>query len=463
MELAVQVVMARMLAPDEFGALAIMLVFINVGNAIVQSGLNTALVQAKSIDDDDTSTVFWLSFGVSILLYGIIFFASPLIAEFYGMEYIVWPLRALSLILLITAFNSVQVALVQRELKLRKVFNATLVAVLISGAAGIGAAVVGAGLWALVLQQLLYQMINCFVLGSQIRWWPSLVFSRSKARKHFSFSWKLLASGLLEQGYQSLSDLIIGKQFSAASLGLVSQGKKYPQALGSMLDGAIQPVMLSAVSRMQSDVSQVKRLVRRALKTSTFLIVPSMTLFAVAAEPIVGLLLGEKWLPCVPFLQMYCFIYALFPIHTSNLQALNGMGRSDLFLKLELVKKTYGICLILFAAFVLKDVHLMVAMYMLSGVIATIVNAHPNKRVIGYSYGEQLRDIAPVFALSVLSGGLALLCGTFIANDPLRIIVDIAVMAAAYLGLAKLLHLESLEYLLATFKEMLGPRKGRCA
>ena len=462
-ELAVQVVMARMLAPDEFGALAIMLVFINVGNAIVQSGLNTALVQAKSIDDDDTSTVFWLSFGVSILLYGIIFFASPLIAEFYGMEYIAWPLRALSLILLITAFNSVQVALVQRELKLRKVFNATLVAVLISGAAGIGAAVVGAGLWALVLQQLLYQMINCFVLGSQIRWWPSLVFSRSKARKHFSFSWKLLASGLLEQGYQSLSDLIIGKQFSAASLGLVSQGKKYPQALGSMLDGAIQPVMLSAVSRMQTDVSQVKRLVRRALKTSTFLIVPSMTLFAVAAEPIVGLLLGEKWLPCVPFLQMYCFIYALFPIHTSNLQALNGMGRSDLFLKLELVKKTYGICLILFAAFVLKDVHLMVAMYMLSGAIATIVNAHPNKRVIGYSYGEQLRDIAPVFALSVLSGGLALLCGTFIANDPLRIIVDIAVMAAAYLGLAKLLHLESLEYLLATFKEMLGPRKGRCA
>lgn len=452
--------MARLLAPDEFGALAIMLVFINVGNVIVQSGLNTALVQAESIDDDDTSTVFWLSFGASILLYGIVFFASPLIAEFYGMEYIVWPLRALSLILLITALNSVQVALVQRELKLRKVFNATLVAVLISGAAGIAAAVIGAGLWALVLQQLLYQTINCIVLRLQIRWRPSLVFSRSKARKRFSFSWKLLASGLLEQGYQSLSDLIIGKQFSATSLGLVSQGKKYPQALGSMLDGAIQPVMLSAVSRVQSDVSQVKRLVRRALKTSTFLIVPSMTLFAVAAEPIVGLLLGEKWLPCVPFLQMYCFIYALFPIHTSNLQALNGMGRSDLFLKLELVKKAYGICFILFAAFVLKDVHLMVAMYMLSGVIATIVNAHPNKRVIGYSYGEQLRDIAPAFALSAVAGGLALLCGSFVSNEVLRIVVDVAVMAVAYLGLARLLHLESLEYLLATLKEMLGSRRG---
>ena len=459
-ELAVQVVMARLLAPDEFGALAIMLVFINVGNVIVQSGLNTALVQAESIDDDDTSTGFWLSFGVSILLYGIVFFASPFIAEFYGMEYIVWPLRALSLILLITALNSVQVALVQRELKLRKVFNATLVAVLISGAAGIAAAVIGAGLWALVLQQLLYQTINCIVLGLQIRWRPSLVFSRSKARKHFSFSWKLLASGLLEQGYQSLSDLIIGKQFSATSLGLVSQGKKYPQALGSMLDGAIQPVMLSAVSRVQSDVAQVKRLVRRALKTSTFFIVPSMTLFAVAAEPIVGLLLGEKWLLCVPFLQMYCFIYALFPIHTSNLQALNGVGRSDLFLKLELIKKAYGICFILFAAFVLKNVYLMVAMYMLSGVIATFVNAHPNKRVIGYSYGEQLRDIAPAFALSAVAGGLALLCGSFVSNEVLRIVVDVAVMAVAYLGLARLLHLESLEYLLATLKELLGSRRG---
>ena len=460
MELAVQVVMARLLAPDEFGALAIMLVFINVGNVIVQSGLNTALVRAESIDDDDTSTVFWLRFGVSILLYGIVFFASPFIAEFYGMGHIVWPLRALSLILLITALNSIQVALVQRELKLRKVFNATLVAVLISGAAGIAAAVIGAGLWALVLQQLLYQTINCIVLGLQIRWRPSLVFSRSKARKHFSFSWKLLASGLLEQGYQSLSDLIIGKQFSATSLGLVSQGKKYPQALGSMLDGAIQPVMLSAVSRVQFDVAQVKRLVRRALKTSTFLIVPSMTLFAVAAEPIVGLLLVGKWLPCVPFLQMYCFIYALFPIHTSNLQALNGVGRSDLFLKLELIKKAYGICFILFAAFVLKDVYLMVAMYMLSGVIATFVNAHPNKRVIGYSYGEQLRDIAPAFALSAVAGGLALLCGSFVSNEVLRIVVDVAVMAVAYLGLARLLHLESLEYLLATLKEMLGSRRG---
>lgn len=459
-ELAVQIVMARLLAPEEFGALAIMLVFVNVGNVVVTSGLNTALVQAEEIDEADLSTVFWLSFGASAVLFLAVFAAAPAIAGFYSMPYIVWPLRVLGLLLLVTAFNSVQVAIVQRRLQFRKVFNATAAASVVSGAVGIVAALAGTGLWALVIQQLCYQTFNCFVLGIQVRWLPHFAFDVCKARKHFGYGWKLLASGLLDQGYQSLSDLIIGKQFSTSSLGLVSQGKKYPQAVGGMLDGAIQPVMFSAVSRVQGDVAYVKRLVRRALKTSTFLIVPSMTLFAVTAEPIVGLLLGEKWLPCVPFLQMYCFIYALLPIHTTNLQALNGMGRSDLFLKLELIKKAYGICFILFAAFVLRDVYLMVAMYMVSGVIATFVNAWPNKRVIGYSYGEQVRDIAPAFGLSAVSGGVALFSGSFIAAAGLRIAIEVLVMAVLYLGLAAIFKLEAFTYLLTAAKGLFASHKG---
>lgn len=451
--------MARILAPAEFGALAIMLVFVNVGNVIVQSGLNTSLVQSDRIDDSDLSTVFWLSFGTSAALFLVVFLAAPAIANFYTMPQIVWQLRALGLLLLITAFNSVQVAIVQRELQLRKVFNATLVAVTISGAAGIVSAQAGAGLWALVLQQLIYQFANCIVLGFQVRCFPQFLFDCKKARKHFSYGWKLLLSGLLDTGYQSLSDLLIGKQFSALSLGLVSQGKKYPQAIGSLLDGAIQPVMLSAVSRVQEDPTNVKRLVRRALKTSTFLIVPAMTLFAVAAKPIVGIVLGEKWLPCVPFLQMYCFIYALLPLHTTNLQALNGMGRSDLFLKLELIKKAYGICFILYAAFKLKDVYLMVAMYMITGIISTFVNAYPNKRVIGYSYSEQLRDIAPAFMISALAGGLALFSGSFVTSSGLQILAEVAVMAITYFGIAGVFKLEAFEYLINTARDFLGAKR----
>ena len=458
-QLVVQIVMARILTPKEFGALAIMLVFINIGNVIVTSGLSTALVQTEDVDDYDFSTVFWMSLGASAVLFAALFVAAPTLSTFHGMPNIVSPLRVLGLLFLITAFNSVQVAIVQREMQFHKVFNATIVSVLVSGVIGIAAALTGAGLWALILQQLVYQVTNCFVLRLQVRWAPSFVFESAKAWKLFSYGWKLLVSGLLDQGYQSLSDLIIGKQFSASSLGLVSQGKKYPQAVGGMLDGAIQPVMLSAVSRVQTDASQVKRLVRRALKTSTFLIVPSMTLFAVAAESIVGLLLGEKWLPCVPFLQMYCFIYALLPIHTTNLQALNGMGRSDLFLKLELIKKAYGICFILLAAFVLKDVYLMVAMYMITGIISTFVNAYPNKRVIGYSYSEQLRDIAPAFVISALAGGLALFCGSFVVSPGFQILAEVAVMAIAYFGIAGIFKLEAFEYLINTARDYLGAKR----
>ncbi len=336
-----------------------------------------------------------------------------------------------------------------------------MASVLASGILGVVAAVAGAGLWALVAQQLSYQIANCIVLGFQVRWLPHLVFKADRARELFSFGWKLLASGLLDQGYQSLSDLIIGKQFSASSLGLVSQGKKYPQAVGSMLDGAIQPVMLSAVARVQDDEAYVKRLVRRALKTSTFLIVPSMALFAMVAEPLVALLLGEKWLPCVPFLQMYCFIYALLPIHTTNLQALNGMGRSDLFLKLELVKKAYGVVFLLVAAFVFKSVYVMVGTYMLTGIISTFVNAWPNRRVIGYSYAEQVSDICPAFLLAAASAALAWPAGLLGLPAIATILLQAAVMAGAYLGLARAFKVEALSYLLATAGELLGSRRAR--
>lgn len=460
-QLLVQIVMARLLAPEEFGALAIMLVLVNVGNVIVQSGLNTALVQAPHVDGKDCSTVFWLSFAVSLALYAAVFACAPLFAGFYEMPHIVWPLRALALVLVVNSFNAVQVAVVQRALEFRKVFNATVASVAVSGALGVASALAGAGLWALVAQQLAYQLANCAALALQVRWRPRLVFDAGRARTLFSFGWKLLASGLLDQGYQSLSDLIIGKQFSAGSLGLVSQGKRYPQAVGSLLDGAIQPVMLSAVARVQDDLTYVKRLVRRALKTSTFLIVPSMALFAVAAEPLVALLLGEKWLPCVPFLQMYCFVYALLPIHTTNLQALNGMGRSDLFLKLELVKKAYGVVFLLVAAFVFRDVYVMVGTYMLTGVVSSFVNAWPNKRVIGYSYLEQVRDIAPAFLLAAASAALAWSVGLAGLPGIATILLQAAVMACAYLGLARAFKVEALSYLVATVGEFLVSRRAR--
>lgn len=458
--LIVQIVLARILAPNEFGMLAIMLVFVNVGNVIVQSGLNTAVIQAPDVTERDYSTAFWMSLAISVALYAAVFFAAPAIASFYNMPAAIDPLRVLVLVLIVNAYNSIQEAIVARNFEFHKTFRATVTAGLVSGATGIAIALLGGGIWALVVQQLLYQLCKCLVLALQVPWKPRLVFERARAAILFRFGWKLLVSGLMDQGYQSLSDLIIGKVFNSTDLGYVSQGKRYPQALGIMLDGAIQPVMLSAVAHVQEQKDQVKRLARRALKTSTFLIVPSMTLFAIAAAPLVVLLLGEKWLPCVPFLQMYCFIYALQPIHTTNLQVLNGVGRSDLFLKLEVVKKVIGLAVMCFTAFVLRDLFAIVAGYMLVGVVCTFVNAAPNKRVIGYSYREQIRDICPAFALSLAAGALAYPLGLLGLPAIAIIALQIIVMLAAYVVLAKLFHVEQLFYLLATLQEAKAKRSG---
>lgn len=446
--LIVQIVMARLLAPDEFGMLAIMLVFVNVGNVIVQSGLNTAIIQGPNVTERDYSTVFWMSLVVSLVLYLAVWGASPAIADYYSMADIVWPLRVLVLILIINAFNSIQEAIVARSLEFNKTARATVTASVTSGTMGIVAALLGAGLWALVIQQLLFQLVKSIVLAFQISWKPRLVFEPERAVVLFRFSWKLLVSGLIEQGYQSLSDLMIGKVFDSTNLGYVSQGKKYPQALGLMLDGAIQPVMLSAVARVQDDGEKVKRLARRALKTSTFLIAPAMTLFAFLAEPVVSLLLGERWLPCVPYLRMYCFVYALLPVHTTNLQVLNGVGRSDLYLRLEVIKKIIGIAALCFTVFVLRDLTAIVAGYVVTGIICTFVNAHPNKRVIGYSYLEQIRDILPAFALAIVAGALTYPIGFLGLPLLVTIILQSVSMAVVYLLLAKLFKVEEMAYLL---------------
>lgn len=455
-QLIVQIVMARLLAPEQFGALAIMLVFVNIGNVIVQSGLNTALVQAKDVQDRDYSTVFWMCSSVSVVIYLAIFLAAPSIAAFYALPYLVWPLRGIGLIVVINAYNSIQVAKVTRDLQFRKIFIATISSVVLSAFCGIAAAVSGLGLWALVIQQLVYQLTNCIVLAFEVDWKPCFCFDESRAKEFFEFGWRLLASGLLATVYQSLGNLVIGKQFSSVQLGLVSQGEKYPQAVGSMLDGAIQPVMLSAVAHVQDDLAAVKRLVRRALKTSTYLIFPAMTLFAVVAPNLVPALLGEQWRSSVPFLQIYCFVYALLPIHTTNLQALNGMGRSDLFLKLEIIKKSYGLATLLICAFVLKDVKLLVLSYMLTGLISTFVNASPNKKVIGYSYGEQVRDVLPACALSLVSGAFAFAV-TFFAEGSLAVVFgQIVIFMVVYLVLSALFRVETFTYILSMMKKATG-------
>lgn len=451
--LLVQIVMARLLAPEDFGSLAILIVFINVSNVFVQSGFNTALMQSSEVDEVDCSTVFWICLTVAIVLYAVIFSLAPLIGLFYDNESLAEPLRGLALVLFPNAFNAVQVAIITRELELRKVFIAAVVAAILSGATGIAMALSNLGLWALVGQQVAYQVVNCAILFALSGWRPKFVFSVGRARELFGFGWKLLVSGVLNTAYQSLSSLIIGKQFSKAELGMVSQGEKYPQAICGMLDGAIQPIMLAVTAQVQNSIDTVREVTRRALKTSSFLIFPAMGMLALIAEPLVLVLLGEKWLSAVPFFQMYCFIYALYPIQSANLQALNGIGRSDIFLKLEIIKKSYGVLILCFTAFALQSVYAIVGGLMVSNALSMFVNSAPTKRTIGYGYGRQLRDIAPGFLLTIAAMVIALPI-TWASMPPVVcIVIQCATMAVVYVGLASFFKVEEFSFLVSTTKE----------
>lgn len=445
--LLVQVVMARLLSPEDFGALAIMLVFVLLGTAFAVSGFNTALVQVKELQEDDYDTVFWISVTVGTLLWGALIIAAPWIAGAFSLPTMTNPLRVMGALFVLNSVYAVLTADVQRHLAFKKVFKASVVSLVVASTVGIGAAVWGAGLWALVIHQLTNVAVNSGMLFLQTAWRPHLRFSKDRARVLFGFSWKLLMSALLDVSYQSLSDVIIGRQFSAASLGVVSQGKKYPGAVAQVLDGAIQPVMLSAVARVQDDLLTVKALVRRALKTSTLVVVPLMTLLAVTADPLIRWGLGEKWAGAVIFFQMYCFIYALWPVHTTNLSALNGMGRSDLFLKLEVVKKIVGLAVLCVTVFGFHSPVAIVAGFMVTGVTSTMINAFPNRTVIGYRYAEQVRDMAPVWGLSLVSGAVSWAVMTSMAGPLLgQVVVGFTVFGVLFLGMGLALRCEALTY-----------------
>lgn len=445
--LLVQVVMARLLSPEDFGALAIMLVFVLFGTVFAVSGFNTALVQVRELQEDDYDTVFWISVTVGTLLWGALIIAAPWIAGAFSLPGMTNPLRAMGALFVLNSVYAVLTADVQRHLAFKKVFKASVVSLVVASGVGIGAAVWGAGLWALVIHQVTNVTVNSAMLFLQTAWRPRRRFSMARARVLFGFSWKLLVSALLDVSYQSLSDVIIGRQFSAASLGVVSQGKKYPGAVAQVLDGAIQPVMLSAVARVQEDRLTVKALVRRALKTSTLVVVPLMTLLAVTADPLVRWGLGEKWAGAVIFFQMYCFIYALWPVHTTNLSALNGMGRSDLFLKLEIVKKIVGLTVLCVTVFGFHSPIAIVAGFMVTGIIGTVINAFPNRTVIGYRYAEQVRDMAPVWGLSLLSGAISggvmsSVGGTYQE----QIVIGFAVFGSVFLSVGLAFRCEALTY-----------------
>ena len=452
-QFVVQLVLARILAPSDFGAIAIVIAFVNVLNVFVQSGLNTALIQAKTVSDLDRSTVFWISLAISVACYLVIFVTAPLISDYYDIDYLSQLLRFMSLLLFINAFNSVQVALVMRELKTRLLMQATLASCVISGSVGIMMAVLGGGVWALAIQQIVYQLASCVVLSVHVKWHPRIAFSATRAKTLFSFSWKLLVSSLLDTVYQGGYDLAIGKAFSSSQLGYYSQGKKLPSTLCTLFDNATKTVLLSVASKVQDDHAAIKALTRRAMMLSTYAVAPIMTILVLLAEPLTVVLFGEKWLPAVPFMQLTCVYYAFWPVHTSNLQSLNAIGRSDIYLRLEVIKKAIGISILVVTLYFTGDLYIVVAGRVLGSLLSILVNSHPAKRLLGYTFSEQAKDIAPAYLVSVAAGTISMVPTFFLEHNAVIYIAQGMLFILAFLLISLVTKSEALRYIINELRQ----------
>ncbi len=455
----IQIILARLLDPEQFGAIAIVLVFISIAKVFVQSGFNTALIQKKDADEEDFSSIFYLSLGIATLLYLIIFISAPLISNFYGDHRLLTVLRVLSLILFTGALNSIQNAYVSRNMLFNKLFKSSLGAMIISGILGVGAAYIGLGVWALVIQQLTNQISISIIMWFTVKWRPQFTFSPRKVRELFSFGWKLLVSSLLNVFYLEIRTLLIGRLYSSSSLGFYNRGEQFPKLIVGNIDGSIQSVMLPTMSVHQDDRKRAKGVMRRAIVTSSFLIFPMMIGIAVVAVPLVKIILTDKWLPAVPFLQIFCISYALIPIHTANLQAINAMGRSDIFLKLETIKKIIG--LIILGISIPLGIYAIAIGQVVSGIIATFINAYPNRLLLDYSYKEQLIDIMPSALISVIMGGIVYMFNNFNIDDWQVLILQVFGGIAIYIGLAKVFKIESIKYLTNTLKQLILDRNRR--
>lgn len=444
------IILARLVTPEDYGVIALILVFTQISNVFISSGFGTALIQKKDSDELDFSSVFYLSLFVAFVCYFILFFLAPTIAKFYNNELLIGYIRVVAISLFFSAINGVQGTYVSKKMQFKRFFFSSIGSVLGSGIIGVILAYNGFGVWALVMQHVFSGFFSFVILWFTVKWRPKLIFSFARVKTLFSFGWKLLCSGLLDTVFKNIYSLIVGRIYKSQVLGYFNRGQQFPQVIASNLNGSIQSVMLPTLSANNDNPSEVKKITRRSISTSAFVLMPCMFGLAAVAEPLVKVLLTEKWLPCVPFLQLACISYALYPIHTANLTGINALGRSDIFLKLEIIKKCVTVLNILIT--LPLGIYAMAIGQVVSGFVSTFINAYPNKKLMGYSYFEQWKDLIPSFVLSILMAGVVWIMNFISITPLLLLIIQIFVGIIVYVVLAKLFKVEVYNYFVNTLK-----------
>jgi teichuronic acid exporter len=398
----VGVILARLLSPFDFGLIGSIAVVIAISDSIVNSGFSNALIRKIKCSNEDYSTVFYFNILSSVLIYVTLFFIAPYIATYFKQSQLISIIRILSIVIVIDAFSLIQRTILIKQIDFKFQSKISIVSSLISGFISILMAFNGFGVWSLVWQRIISRLVSLFFLWSSNRWFPNGKFSFTSFKELFGFGSKLLLSGLIDTLYNNIYFILIGKYFSLETLGFFSKSQEFSNIPSQGIGGIINRVAYPVLSSFQEDKIKLRHYYRRLIKSSMFITSIVMIFIAASSESIVLTLLGEKWISSVPYLQLLCFVGILYPLHLLNLSILQVKGRSDLYLKLEIIKKILGVPLIILG--VIYGVKVMIIGMLISSILSYFVNSYWSANFIDYTINDQLKDIFPSLITSCFVG-----------------------------------------------------------
>lgn len=443
----VGLILARILSPDEYGVISIVMIFINICDVFVTAGFGTAVVRKRQADKTDFDTAFYLSFVMSVVLYAVLFLSAPYIAKFYDMEILSSVIRVLGARLILTSLNNIQQAHIQRQMAFKKFFWATLFGTIISCIVGVVMAYSGFGVWAIVSQYLTNTAIGTVALAIIGGWNPGFSFSKSKAKEISSFGIKALCSQFIGTAQAEIQSLLMGKFFGASQLAFYEQGRKYPALFITNVDTAVNKVMLPSYAKVQDDMQELKRLLRKSIRLGVYVLVPIMIGFFVVSERFVQVILTDKWLECVPFLQIFCIIYLLRPLCTSCHQALLAINKVGIVIAIMVAINVVSFGGMFVAIFAVKDVLWIGYSLLCAELVSFVCFLISSRIIIGYKFKEQVADLIPTVFVGLVMGVSVYAVGLLNINAILLLVIQVLVGAVVYLVLSVCFKLEAFVFL----------------
>ncbi len=440
----ISIVLARILLPAEFGLIGMIAVIIAIGGALKDAGMSQSLIRTENPVDLDYSTVFFINLLASAIIYVIIFLSAPFVSEFYGEPILIDLIRVLSLGIVVGAFSSVQRTKLTKELNFKTQFFVEMPSLIASGSTGIIMAYNDFGVWSIVAMQLVRNTLSTIQLWIHSRWVPKRVFSLERFKHHLNFGYKLTLSSMIDVLYNNLFNVIIGKYFTSSDLGYYTRAESTENLVVQNITGAVHKVTFPLFSEIQNDNARLKKVYKMVIQQVLFWIAPILVGAAVIAEPLFRFVFTEKWLPAVPMFQILCAVGIMYPIHGYNLAILNVKGRSDLFLKLEIIKKVIAVSCV----FIVLPYGIFALLYfqVAFSVFVFFLNTYYSKKFINYSMFEQIKHISPILIVALVMGAVCYILDQqlihFELSDFLRILIGAIAGLISYFLLAMMLKLD---------------------